>query len=237
MDPSPAPPPPARLPPPSEVRVHEVKFLLDAATALRVLAWAREHLGGPARTDVETTLLFLDTPRLDSARKTGELGRDRYRVRGESGSDVAVLERKTKKKDGARIRSYPVPLADLVRLGSESGDPAWPGHAFHVRVVEHGLRPVCRATWLRTTVSDARATTRVALDHRLRATSETGWSRDPVRAGDDLLGGRVLVEARATGPVPPALRALVSELALVPTPFSKYRASLARLRPAAEARP
>lgn len=207
----------------TDIRVHEVKFLLDEGAADRVEALARREIG--AGKDLVTTLLFLDTPRLDSLRREGDLKRDRYRVRRDGESGIATLERKTRKKYGSRVRTVAVPLAEVGRLAEADGDPSWPGSPFHVRVLEFGLGPVCRATYARRAFAGASpdGDVRLAFDRRLVAAGDRAWSLAPVAEGPDLLAGRVLVEARLSGAMPAWLRALVRDMGLEPASFSKYR--------------
>ena len=218
----------ASAPEPMESRAFELKFVLDPGTAARVEAWAKQGLSVAAGAGRPTTLLFLDTAGLDVAWRSGDVRRDRFRVRREGEAPTVALERKTRRGDRSRLRSSPVALADLPRLDAANVDLAWPGHFFHRHVIEHGLRPVCRVTYDRVAYEGAGpdGAVRVAFDRAVRGALERSWSPAPIASGADLLEGRVLVEARFAGALPPPLRALVADLRLAPAPLSKYRRCL-----------
>ncbi len=214
---------------PSDERFHELKFVLDSERAARVEAWAAATFGAPTRRSCATTLLFLDTEGLDVARRSGDLRRERFRVRREEESGTVVLERKTKRRDRARVHAYPIRLGDVPHLAGPAVDADWPGRRFHRHVLELGLRPVCVATFERTAYGGAGrdGPVRITLDRALRGRLETRWSVDRVGAGADALEGRTLVETRFPETLPAALRALVAEMRLEPASFSKYRRVLA----------
>jgi hypothetical protein len=206
-----------------------LKFVLEAERAERVEAWAATTWGAASRRLATTTLLCLDTADLAIARRSGDLRRERFRVRRDGASDAVVLERKSKRGDRTRLRASEVALRDLPRLATAAADDAWPGRRFHRHVVEHGLRPACRVTFERVAYAGAGADgpVRLTFDRRVRGAVEEGWSPRPVAEGEDVLEGRVLVEARFPEFLPAALRGLVATLRLEPASFSKYRRVLA----------
>lgn len=216
-------------PPPPEERFHELKFVLEPDRAARVERFAAETFGTAGKTSSATTLLFLDTAGLHMARRLGELRRERFRARREGESGTVLLERKTKRGDRARLRSSPIDLGDLPRLGTTAVGPDGPGRRFHRHVVEHGLRPVCCVTFSRMVFVGAGpdGPVRVAFDQDLRGEVGGAWSLRPIATGTDLLGGRVLVEVRFPEILPSPFRALVAEMRLEPASFSKCRRALA----------
>ena len=78
----------------------EVKFLVPAATAARILAWARTrliadpHAGGPTGDEYHTTTIYLDTDDRAVYQRRGSYGRSKYRIRRYGTAHLAWIERK-----------------------------------------------------------------------------------------------------------------------------------------------
>lgn len=206
----------------------ELKFLLDPPTAHRVEAWARERWTvRSAGEEARLTTLYLDTPRLEAARRAPGFRWDRYRLRQAAGEAGARLERKTRRGDRVRETALVLREEDLGTLAATPGAArAIDGVDGRVRAL--GLGPSCRVTFRRRTWGGETpgGAVLLVLDREVRGVLERVWTLAPAEEGPDLLGGRTLLELHFGEALPDAFRRLVAEFGLVPRRWSKYRRCL-----------
>jgi hypothetical protein len=218
----------------------EIKFVVDAATGVRIRDWARLRLDrdpfgeGPCGDEYRTTTVYFDTPEFHVFHRHGSYGRSKYRVRRYDGADVAFLERKLRNSRMLTKRRDCVPLGELSRLAGAI-DGNWPGNWLHRRLRLRGLSPVCQIAYERVALVSARdtGTIRLTVDHNIR----TMVRRDVNFTSDDgrpVLPGRMVVELKFRAAMPAVFRQLVEEFKLTPHQVSKYRLAVATLQLARE---
>jgi hypothetical protein len=212
-----------------------MKFLATPEEAARIEAFALTAMPGDASRSPAppptVTILFLDTPALDTARRTVAAGRAHFRIRHVEGAEHVVLERKARRGDRARLRSSELPLRGFASLAGGDGAVAPDGAWFASEVAARGLVPVCRVSYERLAFECGAGgdALRLTLDRAVRGAAERTWSVAPVAAGPDLAGGLVPFEVRFPGTLPASARALIADLGLRPRGFSKYRRCLETL--------
>jgi hypothetical protein len=201
----------------------ELKFLLSAADAGRVEAWARGRLTpdphGKAGT-YRTTTLYLDTPLLDVYHKSPGYRRSKYRVRRYGAEDLAHLERKTRKGDRVRKRREVLPLAGLPRLLDPDGAGTW----FGPRVVGRLLRPACCVAYARTAYVGLTpgGPVRLTLDREVAGAPASGWKVPAPVEGRELLPGQAVLELKFRSALPGLFRELLGAQPARPAGRSKY---------------
>jgi hypothetical protein len=208
-----------------------MKFLVDAAAAVRVEAWAARYLPLDVHADptlgnaYRTVSLYLDTPALDVFHRVKPFRRRKFRVRryGEAG-DV-FLERKTRKGDQVRKRRVAVPEGDLSLLNGIGSEATWTGSWFHECVLEGGLRPVCLVGYERVAYAglSTEGPVRLTIDRHVRCLPAAGWHVSGVHNGLPLLEGQAILELKFRGALPTLFKLLLEEMALAPAAASKYR--------------
>jgi hypothetical protein len=209
----------------------ELKFLLDAARAREVEAWARLHLAPDPHGEAAlggaywTTSLYFDTPELDVYHRSPGYGRRKFRVRRYGAAAWAFLERKSKWGDRVEKRRAAVPLEELALLAHPLSVVSWAGHWFHRRLLARGLVPACRVSYLRSAYvgTGAAGPLRLTLDRQARGTLSREWGLGPVEAALPLLRGRVILELKFHLALPGPFKALVEMMRLSPSGVPKYR--------------
>lgn len=212
----------------------ELKFLLDEGRAGEVQAWASSHLrpdphGNPALGGAyQTTTLYLDTPSLDVFHRTPSFKRTKHRLRRYGSEPHVYLERKTKTGDRVRKQRSVIPGEDLGLLSAPSSSATWPGHWFHRRLLDRGLRPSALIAYERTAYlgEGTEGTFRLTLDRRLRGSLFGSWAVPPQEGGLRLLADHVILEIKFHNSLPYVLKELVQFLRLTPCPASKYRSCI-----------
>jgi len=214
----------------------EVKFLVDAATALEIRSWARQRIGpdphgtGEAGDQYVTTSVYFDTEAFDVAQRRGSFGRCKYRVRRYGQNDVAFLERKLRTSKFLTKRRSIISLDDLDLLQDRATDQNWAGRWFQRRVAARDLRPVCQVSYLRTARVAVTATgpARLTIDDHLfaRAVSAVDFNG---AVKTRVLDEAMVVEMKYRVAPPPVFKELVATFNLAPQPVSKYRWSARRL--------
>lgn len=207
---------------------YELKFLLTEEQAAEVAARVAGRLAPDPHADPAlggaylTTSVYTDTPAFDVFRRTEGYDRDKFRVRRYGPDGPVFAERKTKNGDRVRKHRVRIDPADLAGFLRPAADGGW----FHGHLLERRLGPVCRVAYERVAylgTADG-GTVRLTLDRNIRGAPACGWAVEAVGAGPPLLPDRVVCEFKYRTAMPALFRNLVADLALVPTPFSKYRA-------------
>jgi hypothetical protein len=210
---------------------YEVKFLLTEEQARAVEARAAERLALDPYADPQmgnaylTTSVYTDTPAFDVFYRSEGYDRDKFRVRRYGHTGPVFVERKTKngeKVRKSRVRISPTEVGVLAKP-SLNGD--WAGRWFHGELLEKRLRPVCRVAYERVAylgTADG-GTVRLTFDRNIRGAAARDWTLEEVAAVPPLLRDKVVCEFKFRNVMPALFRAIVADLALTPTPFSKYR--------------
>jgi len=209
----------------------ELKFLIPQAKAERVEDWARRHLAPDPHADPELGFayrihtLYLDTPQLDVYRRSPSYKRRKFRLRRYDGQTSVFLERKTKSGDQVSKRRTQVAATELPRLGDPCADPEWAAHWYHERVLKRRLRPTCQVSYERVAHVGAGADgpLRLTMDRRVHCRPADDWHVDDTLSGAPILSGEVILELKYSAALPALFKRLVEEMALCPTPCSKYR--------------
>jgi VTC domain len=218
-----------------EVRpqAREIKFVVDAAKAVRIRQWARIHLepdthgGGPFGDEYRTTSVYFDTDALDVFNQRGSFGRCKYRIRRYGDAETVFLERKMRQPAVLAKRRTIVALEALPRVFDPMADADWPGQWFYRRVAARRLRPVCQVSYLRMARVAMRdgEQVRLTLDSNLMALP-VGTMPFPCVDGltsAAVLPGRHILEMKYRCAPPSIFLRLVEEFALTPQSASKYR--------------
>ncbi|ODS59077.1 MAG: hypothetical protein ABS36_02740 [Acidobacteria bacterium SCN 69-37] len=212
-----------------------MKFLVPAATAARILAWARTrliadpHAGGPTGDEYHTTTIYLDTDDRAVYQRRGSYGRSKYRIRRYGTAHLAWIERKLRTNTLLSKRRTVVgdtDLGDLIVPRTTGGPTAW----FVERVQARRLRPVCQVSYRRHALVGAgsHGPMRLTFDDAIRAQ----WNETTIFAPDDglpILADHVIVEMKYCVVMPAIFKEIVERFVLSPSPISKYRLSLAAL--------
>ncbi|MEK7468378.1 MAG: polyphosphate polymerase domain-containing protein [Planctomycetota bacterium] len=211
----------------------EVKFLLAAAKAAAVEAWARGNLGLDSHGDpalaggYEVSTLYLDTPRFDVFHRAKELEGAKFRLRRYGSAGLVYLERKRRRGDRVQKRRSEVEEGDLKRLASARAGTAWPGDWFQDEIEARGFRPVCRLTYLRVAFFGAsdHGHFRLTLDRAVRCGPADGWRVGRVEdaGARPVVGGLVVCELKFRDAMPQPFKVLVAGLGLASRSVSKYR--------------
>jgi hypothetical protein len=212
----------------------ELKFLLDEARAAEVEAWASAWLTPDPHGDptlggaYRTTTLYLDTPSLDVFHRTPSFKRSKHRLRRYGSEPTIYLERKTKNGDRVRKQRSAIPDEELALLASPLSVLTWPGHWFHRRLLDRGLRPSALLAYQRRAYfgHGVDGSFRLTIDRQLSGAREGEWQVPPLEDGLALLTGRAVLEFKFRMTLPATLKELVQSLRLNPCPVSKYRSCL-----------
>ncbi len=209
---------------------YEIKFLVSEAQVAEIAERVRGHLALDAYADPAmgnaylTTSVYTDTPAFDVYYRTDGYDRDKLRGRRYGTTGPVFVERKTKRGDKVRKLRAAVSERDLVELVAPASRGEWAGDWFHAELLAKNLRPVCRVTYERVaylgTVEGG--TVRLTFDRNVRGTLCGEWAPVPVPRGAPLLG-QVIAEFKFRTAMPALFKGIVADLALTPTPVSKYR--------------
>lgn len=222
----------------SRASASESKFVLDTALAAHVRQWAREHLhpdaygAGPFGDEYRTSSLYFDTRTFDVFHRRGSYGRGKYRIRRYAGANYVFLERKMRRPGLLVKRRTQMPVEVLARLADGEIRKGEPGHWFAERLRVRALEPACRLSYHRTArgLMTEGGLARLTLDDGIRvepadriALPEGGVDGTPV------LDGRVILELKFRGALPPIFEALVRTFDLRVQTASKYRLGMLAL--------
>lgn len=210
---------------------YELKFLVAEELARAAEAWASGRLAPDPHGDPEldgayrTTTLYLDTPTFDVFQRRPSFRRSKHRLRRYGTEASIYLERKSKNGDRVRKQRSVVPAAELASLANPMSLLTWPGHWFHRRLLERGLRPAALIAYERTAYvgEAAEGPLRLTLDRRLRGALAGEWAVPTAEGGLPLLTGRVILELKFCSALPILFKELVQALRLSPCAVSKYR--------------
>lgn len=209
----------------------EVKFLLteDQVRAVRARVagtLALDPYADPALGDAYlTTSVYTDTPAFDVFYRTEGYNRDKYRVRRYGHAGPVFVERKTKNGEKVRKHRSRINPAEVPGLAKPALNGEWAGEWFHSQLLEKRLNPVCRVAYERVAylgTADG-GTVRLTFDRNIRGALATEWALAEVGSAPPLLPDRVVCEFKFRTAMPALFRGIVADLALTPSPFSKYR--------------
>ena len=209
----------------------ELKFLVDDAQAREAEVWASARLTPDPHGDpclggaYRTTTLYLDTPALDVFHRTPSFKRSKHRLRRYSTEPRIYLERKTKDGDRVRKQRNAIPEEDLSLLTAPLSVTTWPGHWFHRRLLDRGLRPSALVVYHRTAYigSGADGPFRLTLDRWLRGFRVGEWAVPVEEGGLPFLMGQAILELKFRMALPVVFKELVQSMRLSPSLVSKYR--------------
>jgi hypothetical protein len=213
------------------VTAYEVKFLLTEEQTAEVVAritgkLALDPYADPAMGNAYlTTSLYTDTPNFDVFRRTDGYNRDKFRVRRYGLGGPVFVERKTKNGDKVRKHRARINPAEVADLAAPSLNGEWAGEWFHSQLLEKRLRPVCQVAYERVAylgTADG-GTVRLTFDRNIRGVLAKEWQLHAVHDATPLLPERVVCEFKFRNAMPALFKGIVADLALTPTPVSKYR--------------
>jgi hypothetical protein len=209
----------------------ELKFLVDAARAEEVRAWAREcliadpHASGPHGDHYQISSLYFDTADFAVFHRRDWLRHSKFRIRRYNGS-VVFLERKLKVPSGVSKRRSVLTLPQFAQVQELPAEASW----FRQRTTGRQLRAVCQIDYHRTArvLLTPAGPIRLTLDEGIRAArlADVGFHD---RIGGAPLTDRVVLELKFRRDLPLLFRELVARFALNPQPFSKYRTAIRAL--------
>lgn len=212
------------------VTAYEVKFLLTEDQAAAVTArvagkLALDPYADPAMGNAYlSTSVYTDTPNFDVFYRTDGYDRDKFRVRRYGASGPVFVERKSKNGDKVRKHRARINPAEVAELAAPGLNGEWAGEWFHSQLIEKQLRPVCRVAYERVAylgTADG-GTVRLTFDRNVRGVLAREWRLEGVGAVPPLLD-RVVCEFKFRTTMPALFKGIVADLALTPTPVSKYR--------------
>jgi hypothetical protein len=182
--------------------------------------------------------LYLDTPNLDVFHRSPSFKRSKHRLRRYDREPRIFLERKTKTGDRVRKQRCIVPYEELSLLSAPLSVVTWPGHWFHRRLLDRGLRPAALLAYERMAYlgSGAEGSFRVTLDRRLCGSLAGDWAVPSLEEGLPLFTGRVILELKFRTALPHVLKEMVQSFRLNPCPASKYRSCISVWNGRVEAR-
>ena len=213
----------------------ELKFVVDAAVARRMRAWARERLAadphgaGAFSDEYRVSSVYFDTEARDVFHRRGSYGRSKFRIRRYEDDATVFLERKL--RTGARLakRRTGIDMTTLPLIAGSTlnGDgTAW----FRKRVALRRLRPVCQVSYMRMARMGRTASgpARLTLDDAVHAFANDSFAFQD-HPGILLLDGYAVLEMKYDGTIPAVFKEAVETFALAPRRWSKYRAAAAAL--------
>jgi hypothetical protein len=205
------------------------KYLVHSDAVAELLAALQEsfqalEIHGRRTTSYRST--YFDTADLHTCRAHLQQRRRRWKVRSRLYVEDALTRIEVKVRDGRGMTTKTVADTSPDRYGSLLGeDLEFVGSTLAGRGFEDevdGLRPTMEVSYLRSTLADLRAGTRVTLDRGLVA--QLGESRAWLDAG------YVIVETKGTLRSGPADKKLL-RLGFRPLSLSKYASTASLLRP------
>jgi len=199
-----------------------------------ILAWSREQLEPDphAQPDLgdgyHVSSLYLETPGFDVYHRSGFFNRRKFRLRRYGRESNVWLELKSKRQGRVRKRRISIETAELgARLAPS--DDAWEGACFRQWICQHRLGPVCRINYQRFAHvgTTAEGPIRLTIDSNLRAFATASWDvAENLCGATPLLNSQRIVEFKFRETLPASFRALIQDLDLQVTAFSKYRAGV-----------
>lgn len=209
----------------------EVKFLLSEDQVRDVVARVGSALALDPYADPTmgnaylTTSIYTDTPAFDVFYRTEGYDRDKFRVRRYGMSGPVFVERKTKNGEKVRKHRSKIDAKEVPDLAAPALNGEWAGEWFHSQLLEKHLAPVCRVAYERVAYlgKTEGGTVRLTFDRNIRGVLASQWELLPVGAVPPLLTDRVVCEFKFRTAMPALFRGIVADLALTPSPFSKYR--------------
>jgi hypothetical protein len=208
-----------------------VKFLLTEEQVAEVVArvtgkLALDPYADPAMGNAYlTTSVYTDTLSFDVFYRTEGYNRDKFRVRRYGLGGPVFVERKTKNGDKVRKHRARINPAEVPDLAKPSLNGEWAGEWFHSQLLEKHLKPVCRVAYERVAylgTADG-GTVRLTFDRNIRGVTACEWKLEAVPAVTPLLPERAVCELKFRNAMPALFKGIVADLALTPSPFSKYR--------------
>jgi len=216
---------------PNGAPAYELKFLLDAAQARQVEAWAARHLALDPHADAargnayRIAGLYLDTPAWDVYHRRGMHKCRKWRLRRYAAAPGLFLERKSKAGDRVSKRRTSIPDAEVDWLKRPLPEPSWGGHWFHRRMILRQLQPALRICYdrLAHVGVSAEGSLRLTLDRDIRCAPAQGWNIGDFKDGLSLLRGQIILELKYRSSLPALFKRLLHDMGLNPRPVSKYR--------------
>ncbi len=213
----------------------ELKFLVDAAAAVKIRDWARNrlaadpHASGPTGDTYQVTSLYFDTPDFAIFHRRSWLQHSKFRIR-RYGSGTVFLERKLKVSGRVAKQRTAIAPAELERLEAADDVATWPGGWFRKKTSTRRLHPVCQIDYQRTArvLATPAGPIRLTLDEAICAMPIRG-QRFQERPPGDPLTDRVVLELKFRRDLPVLFRDLAGLFNLTPHPFSKYRTAVQSL--------
>lgn len=213
--------------------VRELKFLLTAEEADRVVPWARAHLAPDPHSGLDGTYavhsLYLDTGGLDVFHGSPDYRGQKHRIRRYENGSVLYLERKSRHKGWVQKQRTEIPSEQLHLLfpaPPDSGEP-WSGAWFREELARLELAPSCQVFYRRLACAGTAEglPVRLTLDTDLRCRPAEGLAISaPGDAGIELEGA--VLELKFRHALPTVFRRLIREFQLRPSSASKYRRSV-----------
>ncbi len=216
---------------------YELKFLLPAHLADKVLALARQEL--PPDPHAEPALgedcyrvytLYFDTADLSVYHRRRWYGRRKLRIRRYGDAPQLFLERKARRADRVRKRRVQIGDAELALLAARTPvDAGWQGEWFRRRLAARGLVPCMLVGYQRfaRVGMTSEGPARLTVDRQVCCRPAEGLHVPPFSAGRLLLEDRSIVEFKFVGFLPGLFKRLMYDLGLQPAAVSKYRLSVA----------
>ncbi len=209
----------------------EVKFLLTEDQVREVIARVTGKLALDAFADPAlgnaylTTSVYTDTPGFDVFYRAPGYNRDKFRVRRYGVGGPVFVERKTKNGEKVRKHRSKIDAREVPDLAALCLNGEWAGEWFHSQLLELHLRPVCRIAYERVAYTGMfeDGVVRLTFDRNIRGVVSREWKLETVGAVAPLLPDRVVCEFKYRTAMPALFRGIVADLALTPTPISKYR--------------
>lgn len=220
---------------------YEIKFLADAATAARAVAWARRRMipdcHGEADLDggYQTRTLYLDTPDFDVYRRTKGFRSAKLRIRRYGQANAVYVEQKRKRGDRVRKHRERLDACDLPALLDEATPSPW----FRAEAAPRGFRPTCLVEYLRFAFNGLTPEGRVRLtvDGPIGAQRHEDWSLPSLHEPTPILTGQGIVEIKFADAMPNLFKELLESEPLTVTRVSKYRRGVASTEAPAAWRP
>lgn len=210
---------------------YEVKFLLTEDQVREVISRVSSHLTLDSFANPEmrnaylTTSLYTDTPSFDVFYRTEGYNRDKFRVRRYGVGGPVFVERKTKNGDKVRKHRSKIDAKEVLDFAATALNGEWAGEWFHSQLLEKQLHPVCRISYERVAYlgTTEGGTVRLTFDRNIRGAVVSKWEVGVVGEAAPLIPEHVVCEFKFRNTMPALFRCIVADLALTPTPVSKYR--------------
>ena len=213
---------------------YEVKFLVQDDVADEALMHARRHLAADRHCDPPisvgylVTSLYFDTPTLDTYYRNDGYRRRKFRIRRYGSESSVMLERKSKARRLVKTRRTTVPDREVSHLMLEATPADWQGDWFHSQLRDRQLAPTCNLSYTRfahvCTTPEGPIQLTVVRELRCRRAEEIALPF--ATEGSELLGGMSIVEMTFCVAMPAVFKAIISEMALMPSRVSKFRLSI-----------